>query len=302
MKPHKKTLLAAACAAGLMIGGCQSDPWADLGNPDECEELTNGGVLDCEDEKGEPCKLELNECTYYRLGKCRVIVDLGYGHIYQRPYAVGNYNEHSPARRETENSVAFTPASTGLEPPESVGDLFGAVHLRVSIFDTETKKWSYSEFAMYRAWVSPEVTYKNTVWGRVRKQGAKTYAWHVLPWKEAEAYRRFYKYPDGRFSESEFGKRIENWSLEKPINWQPGEKEAHDALAEEVSLRLPLAENWEAYDLNFIFEEVYHSHVNLKYREHLESFPEHLRRSFTQAEYDTTDLSDGFLEFKIRRR
>ena len=33
----------------------------------------------------------------------------------------------------------------------------------------------------YRALISPEVTYENTVWGKLRKQGDKTYhAWHVL--------------------------------------------------------------------------------------------------------------------------
>ena len=60
-------------------------------------------------------------------------------------------------------------------------DLFSAVHLKVSVFDTEERKWKYSEFSMYRTWVSPEVTCENTVWGKVRKQGNSAYAWHVLP-------------------------------------------------------------------------------------------------------------------------
>ena len=249
MKPHKKTLLAAACATGLllMLERCEfpTEPNITFG-PDVCEELKDGGVLDCVGNGSSHCELELNGCTYYKLGKYRILVDLDEGTVYQRPRIVENYDEHSPVRKETESTVNLTPPSPDFRRPYLVESLFGAVRLRVSIFDTETKKWAYSDFAMYLALVSPEVTYENTVWGKLRKQGDSTYyAWHVVPRESYEAYKKAH--------ENFKGRRIEDWDPEKPIDWQPGEKEAHDALAQEVSLSLPLAGGYETYGLGFTF-------------------------------------------------
>ena len=143
----------AACATGLMIwaAGCGfvADFFAIGGeefHPDVCEELTNGGVLDCQKAEDDSCRLVLNECTYYRLGKYRNLVDLGsdVGAVYYRPYAVENYDGHSPARRETESAVDTSPAEPRFKCPYTFSDLFGAVHLKVSVFDTEERKWKYS--------------------------------------------------------------------------------------------------------------------------------------------------------------
>ena len=305
MRLHTKTLLLAACATGLLFaaGGCWINPYSgDPPKPDACGELSDGGALDCQNGEGARCKLELNKCTYYRLGRYRVIFDLGYGSVYERPNAVPDYGKHSPARRETENVTDTSPAFPRFKVPESVSDLFGAVRLKVSIFDTKTRKWSHLESSAYRALVSPGATYENTVWGRARKQGGNIYVWHVLPWKEVEAYSDLYSH-EGRFYKSEFRGRMDHWAPGRPIHWQSGEKEAHDELAKHVSLGLPLVDGWEAYDLNFIFGEAFHW---CRESEHdcgrIKSFPEHLRLSFTEVEYDTTGAEDGFLEFKIRKR
>ena len=152
---------------------------------------------------------------------------------------------------------------------------------------------------MYRAWVSPEVTYENTVWGKLRKQGDTTYAWHVLPHAKYLAYTKLIYDLEGEEG------AIRNWNPEKPIEWRPGEKEAHDELTKHMSLSFPLADGWEAYDLNFVFGSVYRLCRESDYDcEEVKSFPGHLRRSFTEIEYDSTSTkrSDGFLEFKIRKR
>ena len=330
MRSYKKALLFAACATGLLlaVGGCQEpdppDPWGDI-EFCACPELFDGGELDCEAEEDEGtragsgsegedsrvrCKLALSACAYYKLDKYRIIVDLGYGTVYQFP-CVGedDYVGHSPARRETENAVNISPPGPTFWIPYLAEDLFGVAYLRVSVFDTETGGWSYSGFSMYRALVSPEVTYQNTVWGNLRVQGDSAYVWHILP------PERYYDHrvESNKRGWSFLGRLIEDWDPEKPIDWKPGEKEAHDALAREVSLSLPLVDGWEAHDVNLILSEgirgwwdddnPIESEV-----ERLRNLPEHLRRSFTEAEYVRDALypgylhGDGFLEFKIRRR
>ena len=176
-------------------------------------------------------------------------------------------------------------------------ELPGSVWLKLSVYDTETKKWAYSDFATYLALVSPEVTYENTVWSKLRKQEDETYhAWHVVPRKSYEAYKKVY---DG-FEEDAI-RWVENWDPEKPIEWQPGEKEAHDALAREVSLSLPLAGEYEAYDLGFILGRGYHPDLYVE-------TPGHLKVTFGSMWQDSKLLKynnvrgEDTLRFKIRRR
>ena len=309
MKPHKKTLLVAACAAGLMMGlwGCVSQAgtialllWGtgiiELNpDPEGCAELTDGGTLDCLEEGDEPCELAIGQCTYYRLGKYRILVEMGEGEVYQRRSPVENYDDHSPAREELKSRTELDPPPEYyFDAPFYVDELPGSVWLKLGIFDTETEKWAYLDFSTYRAPVSPEVTYENTVWGKLRKQGDETYyAWHVVPRKSYEAYEKAY---DG------VARKVSDWDPEKPIHWQPGEKEAHDALAKEVSLSLPLPGEYEAYGLGFTFGAGYHPPSFLH-----DGTPGHLVASFTEDWRDsrllkyTGEYGEDTLKFNIRK-
>ena len=263
-------------------------------DPEGCAELTDGGTLDCLEEGDEPCELAIGQCTYYRLGKYRILVEMGIGEVYQRRRAVENYDDHSPARRELKSGTETEPEPEYyFDAPFYTKSLPGSVWLKLAIFDTEAKKWTYSDFAVYNALVSPEVTYENTVWGKLRKQGDETYfAWHVVPRKSYETYRDVPVSP---------GRRIEDWDPEKPMDWQPGEKEAHDALAREVSLNLPLAGGYEAYGLGFTLGWNYHPDL-------YSDTPGHLAASFGEDWRDSRQLKYNYefgedtLKFNIRKR
>ena len=290
-------------------------------------------MLDCIGDDSEPCEVVPNSCTYYSLGKYRIIFDRDWGIYASRyPYHILpadgtvelDYDKHSPARQEIENSTdnyRIIPGNYRIIPglgstlnaPEYVSDLLQSVKLRTSVFDTEKDhwfdrrrdNWSYSEFLAYRALVSPKVTYRNTPWGKMRKQGDSTYVWHVLSldkyeeyWDKSTEYWSRVGHPEEHPWSFFSNKKIDDWDPEEPIDWQPGEKEAYDALAEEVSLSLPLSDDWETYDLEFIFGKRYHRCCGLTEGwARVDTLSQHLRRSFTEAKYDTTRY-DTRLKFK----
>ena len=69
MKSHTRPCFMAACATGLLVvmEGC----WYPGDFTDVCRELSDGGALDCQNDEGKPCLLELNGCTYYRIGQAQ---------------------------------------------------------------------------------------------------------------------------------------------------------------------------------------------------------------------------------------
>ena len=189
--------------------------------------------------------------------------------------------------------------------PVSLAGLIVSVTVVVYVSrPSEGDKVTRTELSLYRALVSPEVTYENTVWGKLRKKGETTcYAWHVIDTKKVDEAAPWNRFPHIWLFE---------WDPNRPVVWPPGAKEVYDELAESVSLTIPLTEKWEAYDLEFtptVGRPTWARDCHL--------LPEHVRQSLvsgrceavqeTERMYTATGPCHGYdvlptLCFSLRRR
>ena len=183
--------------------------------------------------------------------------------------------------------------------PKFLWDLITSTSLRVEVYNFGDRRvypqaLSRLDFALYRALVSPEVTYKNTVWGKLRKRGSSTYyAWHAIDFRKIGHPYTFSPIP-GKIRDVPWLRFphyiLSKWNPNHSITWSPGVKEVYDDLAKHVSLTIPLTEEWEAYDLEFIptvgrppWAEDTH-------------LPEHVRQSFVPGNCEA--VQDTRLSFK----